>query len=76
MKPGRRGNGPPPSADIDERLRRLLAETPRGVELSHREIAAACGCSWQLIWLVEQRAMKKLRQELVRPGVREALLLT
>lgn len=74
MKTRTRGHGPSPSVEIDERLRRLLAETPRGVELTHKEIAEVCGCSWQLIWLVEQRALKKLRRELARPGVREALL--
>ena len=42
------------------RLRALLARTPRGVELSHREIAAAVGCTWQCIWHIEQRALKKL----------------
>jgi len=33
----------------------------RGVGLSYKEIAAFCGCSWQNIWLIEQRALRRLR---------------
>lgn len=40
----------------------LQAITPPKVPVSHRVIAAACGCSWQNIWLIEQRALHKLKR--------------
>ena len=58
--------------NIDARLALLLETTPRGRELSLREIAAAVGCSWQLIWRIEQNAMRKLRQRLEHPAMRKA----
>lgn len=60
---------------IDAGLARLSQTARRGVPLSHREIAAACGCSWQLIWLIEQKALKKIKEELERRGLGPELLL-
>lgn len=33
-----------------------------GVRVSHKDIAAYCNCGWQSIWLIEQKALKKLRR--------------
>ena len=32
-----------------------------GQTRTHREIAAFCGCHWNMIWMIEQKALKKLR---------------
>lgn len=31
-------------------------------KLTHREIAAFCGCTWANIWLIEQKAIHKLKR--------------
>jgi hypothetical protein len=60
---------------INARLQSLLDSSPRGRCYSQGEIAAAAGCSRSLIYLVEQRAVKKIRKELARRGLgAEALL--
>lgn len=60
--------------DIDDRLRRLLEATPRGLCLTQREIAEAVGCSRAYIWQTETSALRKMRRVLDRAGMREALL--
>ncbi len=49
----------------------------KGVPMTHDEIAAYCGCSWQRIWQIEQRGLRKLRNRLhfhkSDPEVRELI---
>jgi DNA-directed RNA polymerase sigma subunit (sigma70/sigma32) len=59
---------------LDERLFALLERTPRGHDLSLREIAREVGCSKANIWLIEQSALRKLKRAASRPEVRELLL--
>lgn len=33
-----------------------------GVVISHKSIAAYCDCTWNYIWLIEQRALHKLKR--------------
>lgn len=47
---------------IDAGLFVLLMVTPRGCTWTQQEIADVCGCSRNLIWYYEQRAMSKLRK--------------
>lgn len=35
-----------------------------GERRTHREIAAYCNCSWAAIWLIEQKAIHKLKKRL------------
>lgn len=42
--------------------------------LSLREIAAYCGCSWQAIWHIEQKAMRKLRTAAQRRGLTDSVM--
>lgn len=42
----------------------IAAARWRGHDLTHEEIAAYAGCSWQYIYLVELRALKKLRRRM------------
>jgi hypothetical protein len=53
---------------IDERIDLGLAlamhHAKPGVPLTYREIAAWCGCSWQKIWVIEHKALQKLRKKL------------
>jgi len=35
-----------------------------GVPREHKDIAAYCDCSWQAIWRIEQRAIRKIRVKL------------
>jgi hypothetical protein len=35
-----------------------------GEPLACEDIAAFCGCSWQYIWQIEQRALRKMRDRL------------
>lgn len=49
------------NADIDLGLAILSAVTQPGERRSLREIAAYCGCSRNYVWLLEQRALRKLR---------------
>ncbi len=35
-----------------------------GVPRDHRDIAAYCDCSWQRIWQIEQKALRKIRIKL------------
>jgi hypothetical protein len=45
----------------------VLAQVARPNQVfTHREIAKACGCSWQNIWLIEKRALRKVRERLRR----------
>jgi len=55
---------------LDIGLILLSAFTPNGVERTHAEIAFVCGCNRQDIWHIEQRALKKIKAELERRGVR------
>ncbi len=48
---------------IDAGLYLLSLVTPRGVELTQEEIAEVCGCSRALIYLIEKRAIKKLKKK-------------
>jgi transcriptional regulator with XRE-family HTH domain len=64
MKPDPRQN-----PQIDARLAELLRRTPRGHPLSLSEIAAAAGCSKNLISRIELNALKKLRRKLDRPEI-------
>lgn len=66
--------GAKPDPELDRRLFALLERTPRGHDLSLREIAREVGCSKANIWLIEQSALRKLRKVLSRPDVRERLL--
>lgn len=52
---------------IDLGLEVIEALRPAGVKLSHAAIAAVCGCSWQAIQQIEQRALKKMREKGRRP---------
>jgi transcriptional regulator len=63
-----------PDSELDKRLFDLLERTPRGCELSLREIARAVGCSKANIWIIEQRALGKLKRIMSRPDIRERLL--
>jgi hypothetical protein len=47
---------------IDAGLYLLNIATPRGRTWTQEEIAEVCGCSRALIWLIEKRAMAKLRR--------------
>jgi hypothetical protein len=62
-----------PSADgsIDAGLH-LLTLARAGRTYSHREIGFVCGCSWQLIWQIEQRALRKLKAAFERRGIHQA----
>lgn len=51
----------PHAAEIDLGLAISGATLGPGESRSLREIAAFCGCSWQWIYLIEKRALKKLR---------------
>lgn len=64
----------PIDGSIDAGLHVLSLVTPRGVELTHEEIAYVCGCSRGLIWSYEKRAMQKIRRILKnRSDIRELL---
>lgn len=54
------------SADIDLGLAVLEVLTPPGIALNLREIADVCGCTWQNIYQIEQKALRKLRLHLQR----------
>lgn len=59
---------------IDAGLFLLSAITPRGVELTQREIAFVCGCSPGYIYWLEKSAIKKIGLALKqKPHVRELL---
>jgi len=50
--------------EIDLGIAIAHATTRPGQRRTHREIAAYCGCTWANIWLIEQRALHKLRKRL------------
>ena len=52
--------------EIDLGLAVLEVLTPPGVRLSLKDIAAVCGCTWQCIFQIEQRALRKLRRFMQR----------
>lgn len=54
---------------LDAGLNLLHATTPRGVSLSARQIAEACGVSRQAIEQIEQKAMRKLRWAVKRDSL-------
>lgn len=54
---------------LDAGLLVLSHVAPPGVEFSLREIAEVCGCSWQDIWHIERRAMRKIKAEYERRGL-------
>lgn len=56
---------------IDVGLTLLLAVTPRGVTRTHGEIAYVCGCTRNAIWIIEQRALRKLRHPLRSQRLKE-----
>lgn len=51
---------------IEAGLDALRARALPGETFSHRAIAEACGCSWQNIYLIERRALRKVRERLRR----------
>lgn len=51
----------PKRNNIDRGLDKLLRETPHGVPLLQIDIAKRCGCTEEYIYLLEKRALKKLR---------------
>lgn len=51
-----------PRNNIDIGLEVLRRITPEGARLTHRDIAAACGCSATAIVKIEQRAFAKMRK--------------
>ena len=53
-----------PKEDIDLGLAISHATLPPGQTRTYREIAAYCGCGWQTIWEIENRAKRKLRKRL------------
>lgn len=57
--------GPEKSLRIDLGLELLYIRRLRGVELTQDDIAAWCGCTDGSIFLIEQRALKKLRNRLL-----------
>ncbi len=47
-----------------------------GQRRTHRELAAFCGCTWGNIWMIERRALHKLKRSLYMrndPALRELL---
>lgn len=64
-----------PDGEIDAGLLLLMSTpAPDGGVWSHREIAYVCGCSRSYIWLLEQRALRKLRRTLTQRGLTKDLL--
>lgn len=57
------------SERIDLGLALLELVAVPGVGLSSRHIAAWCNCSFQAIWLIEQSALKKVKERLVELGI-------
>ncbi len=51
-----------PNSHIDLGLAILSATTPPSVRRSLDEIAAYCGCSDSMIWLIEKSAIHKLKK--------------
>lgn len=49
---------------LDAGLECLAAAAKPGQRFSHRQIAFVCGCSRSWIFLIEKRAMKKIRERL------------
>lgn len=56
------------TAEIDTGLEELC-DLQVGTPLSQKQIADYCGCSQQLIHLVERSARRKLKERLARIGV-------
>lgn len=54
---------------IDAGLHLLEVARPPGRTYSAEEIAYVCGCSRSNIWLIERRALGKLRRQFERRGV-------
>lgn len=52
---------PPHKPHIDIALTQLCASTPEGETLTLSELAAACQCTRNNIWQIEQRALRKAR---------------
>lgn len=48
----------------DNKLRALAAANPRGTCLTIDEIAAAIGCTRGGVWMIQQRALHKLKRRL------------
>jgi len=61
---------------FDSGLRALCAVQVEGKPVSQRDIATACGCSQQRVWVVERRAKKKLLAKLRTLGVTKHAWLT
>lgn len=51
---------------MDLGLEILLATRPAGKRYTHREIAAYCGCTWAYIWLIEQKALRKMKRAAIK----------
>jgi len=62
-------SAPNHKAEIDLGLAVLEAMRTPGTRLTHRQIAAFCGCTWQAIWQIEQKALLKLRRAAKRKGL-------
>ena len=52
------------SRDIDLGLAVLSVITPPGVWRSQEEIAYCCNCTHSAIWLLEKKALRKLKKRL------------
>lgn len=60
------------SNHIDRGLNQLLRETPRGIPLTRPVIAERCGCTAEYIYLIEKKAINKLRQRSITRELRSA----
>lgn len=68
-------NTVPAVSEIDSGLLLLMSTpAPENRVWTHDEIAYVCGCSRSYIWLLEQRALRKLRRALIQRGLRKELL--
>ncbi len=56
----------PHKASIDLGLAVSRLHCTFGVPKTHHEIACYCGCSWQRIWQIEQKALRRIRKYLYR----------
>lgn len=55
-----------PDSDIDLSLAVLDVVRPRGMPLTCAVIAEVCGCTRQLIYQTESRAIRKIKNDLIQ----------
>jgi DNA-directed RNA polymerase sigma subunit (sigma70/sigma32) len=58
-----------PSKDCNIDLGLAILSAMTSPPHTHHTIACYCGCSWQRIWQIEQRALRKCRAALYRDKV-------